>query len=48
MGEHYLRIIKDAAEEITELAGYSLLLFASVELLLLARRLRDNRRSPPA
>ena len=48
MGEHYLRIVKDAAEEITELAGYSLLLFASVELLLLARRLRDNRRSPPA
>lgn len=48
MGEHYLRMVKDAAEEITELAGYSLLLFASVELLLLARRLRDNRRSPPA
>lgn len=48
MGEHYLRIVKDAAEEITELAGYSLLLFASVELLLLARRLRDHRPSPPA
>ncbi|OLO07491.1 hypothetical protein BTW08_12020 [Salinicola sp. MH3R3-1] len=37
MGEHYLRIIKDAAEEITELTGYSLLLFASLELLLMAR-----------
>ena len=48
MGEHYLRIVKDAAEEITELAGYSLLFFASVELLLLARRLRDHRPSPPA
>ncbi|WP_110643798.1 hypothetical protein [Salinicola sp. CPA57] len=43
MGDHYLRIVKDAAEEITELTGYSLLLFASVELLLLARRLRDRR-----
>lgn len=47
MGEHYLRIVKDAAEEITELTGYSLLFFASVELLLLARRLHDKRRSPP-
>lgn len=47
MGEHYLRIVKDAAEEITELAGYSLLFFASVELLLLARRLRNEKPSTP-
>ncbi len=40
MGDGYLRVVKDAAEEMTELAGYSLLLFASVELCLLAVRLR--------
>lgn len=43
MGEHYLRVVKDAAEEITELTGYSLLLFASVELLLVARRIHHAR-----
>lgn len=43
MGEHYLRVVKDAAEEITELTGYSLLLFASVELLLVARKIHHAR-----
>ncbi|WP_188113737.1 hypothetical protein [Salinicola halimionae] len=43
MGEQYLRVIKDAAEEITELTGYSLLLFASLELLLMARRISRAR-----
>ncbi|SEM61216.1 hypothetical protein [Halomonas caseinilytica] len=38
LGDHYLRIIKDAAEEVTELFGYTLLLFAMLELVLLVRR----------
>ncbi|WP_280337888.1 hypothetical protein [Salinicola acroporae] len=46
MGEHYLRIVKDAAEEITELTGYSLLLFASIELLLMGRALYRARVIP--
>lgn len=44
MGDQYLRVVKDAAEEITELAGYSLLLFACIEIVLLARRLRHDYR----
>lgn len=39
MGEQYLRVIKDAAEEMTELTGYALMLFSCIEILLLARRL---------
>ncbi len=38
LGEHYQRVIKDAAEEVTELAGYMLLFFACIELVLLVRR----------
>ncbi|GAB2791128.1 hypothetical protein GCM10027040_16480 [Halomonas shantousis] len=38
MQEAYLRIFKNVAEEVTELFGYMLLLFAVLELLLLARR----------
>ncbi|MHB0776382.1 hypothetical protein [Halomonas sp. WWR20] len=38
MQENFIRIFKDLAEEITELFGYALLLFAVIELLLLARR----------
>lgn len=38
LGDHYLRTFKDAAEEITELFGYTLLLFAMLELVLLVRR----------
>ncbi|GHB24861.1 hypothetical protein [Salinicola rhizosphaerae] len=40
MGDGYLRVVKDAAEELTELIGYTLLLFACIEMVLLARRLR--------
>lgn len=43
MGDHYLRVVKDAAEEITELTGYSLLLFASIELLLMGKALHQAR-----
>ncbi|MFG6667172.1 hypothetical protein ACGK9R_08680 [Halomonas sp. HNIBRBA4712] len=38
LGEGYDRTFKDAAEEVVELLGYSLILFATLELLLLARR----------
>ncbi|MGO1344144.1 hypothetical protein [Chromohalobacter japonicus] len=38
LGDHYQRVIKDAAEEVTELAGYMLLFFACIELLLLVHR----------
>ncbi|MBZ9559348.1 hypothetical protein KGQ96_14960 [Halomonas coralii] len=41
--DHYLRLFKTAAEEVTETFGYTLILFAVVELLLLARRLRRRR-----
>lgn len=36
----YVRIFKDVAEEVVELLGYSLILFAIIELLLLALRIR--------
>nr|WP_298377351.1 hypothetical protein [uncultured Halomonas sp.] len=38
LGEHYLRIFKDAVEETVELFGYTLLLIAMFELVLLIRR----------
>ncbi|MFM9270642.1 hypothetical protein ACJ7V3_10300 [Halomonas elongata] len=38
LGEHYLRAFKNAAEEVTELFGYTLMLFAMLELVLLVRR----------
>lgn len=37
--EHYMDHIKSMAEEVVELLGYSLILFAMIELLLLARRM---------
>lgn len=37
--ENYSRTFKDVAEEVVELLGYSLILFATLELLLLARRI---------
>ncbi|WP_148253558.1 hypothetical protein [Aidingimonas lacisalsi] len=43
LGDHYARTFKDAAEEVTELFGYALLLFAVIELVLLARRWRVSR-----
>lgn len=38
LGEHYLRTFKDAVEETTELFGYTLLMIAMFELVLLIRR----------
>ncbi|MDV6319364.1 hypothetical protein [Chromohalobacter sp. HP20-39] len=38
LGESFQRVIKDAAEEVTELAGYMLLFLACIELVLLVRR----------
>ncbi|WP_043527915.1 hypothetical protein [Litchfieldella xinjiangensis] len=46
LGEHYQRTFKDAAEEITELLGYSLILVAVIELVLLARRWQQARAIP--
>ncbi|KGE77380.1 hypothetical protein CVH10_04770 [Halomonas sp. ND22Bw] len=43
LGEHYVRVFKDAAEEVTELFGYTLMCIAMIELLLLARRWRRQR-----
>ncbi|QFT86005.1 hypothetical protein FIU88_13605 [Halomonas sp. THAF12] len=43
LGEQYIRVFKDAAEEVTELFGYTLLCIAMIELLLLARRWRQQR-----
>ncbi|MDN6314120.1 MAG: hypothetical protein L0J56_02290, partial [Halomonas sp.] len=39
MQEHYMGNIKSMAEEVVELLGYSLILFAMIELLLLAQRI---------
>lgn len=38
LGDSYQRTFKDAAEEAVELLGYTLILIAMIELLLLARR----------
>lgn len=42
MGDDYVRAVKRAAEESTELFGYALLAFAMAELWLLVRRLQDK------
>lgn len=39
MGEGYMRIVKDAAEECMELLGYAFLFFGIIELFFLAKRL---------
>tara|TARA_B100000745_G_scaffold118686_1_gene76727 strand:+ start:681 stop:824 length:144 start_codon:yes stop_codon:yes gene_type:complete len=44
--EHYIRDFKDIAEEAIELLGYSLILFATIELLFLARRIHRARQTP--
>ncbi|WP_339119540.1 hypothetical protein [Halomonas sp. BMC6] len=44
--EHYIRDFKDIAEEAIELLGYSLILFATIELLFLARRIYRARQTP--
>ena len=38
MGDGYQRGVKDSVEEIQELLGYALLLFASIEALIWERR----------
>ncbi|SDL27859.1 hypothetical protein SAMN05661010_01309 [Modicisalibacter muralis] len=43
LAESYVRVFKDVAEEVTALFGYTLLLFAVIELLLLARRIPCQR-----
>ncbi|WP_110667812.1 hypothetical protein [Salinicola halophilus] len=48
MGEHYLRVVKDAAEEMTELTGYALMLFGCIEIVLLARRLQRRAALEPS
>lgn len=40
LGDHYLRVAKDAVEECSESLGYLLMLFSTIEFTLLARRLR--------
>ncbi|WP_235040090.1 hypothetical protein [Vreelandella profundi] len=44
--DNYIRDFKDIAEEVVELLGYSLILFATLELLLLARRIYKARQMP--
>ncbi|MGR4069370.1 hypothetical protein [Billgrantia sp. C5P2] len=41
--DHYQRTFKEAAEEITELLGYSLILIAVIELVLLTRHWQQAR-----
>ncbi|BCB08930.1 hypothetical protein HHSLTHF2_28200 [Vreelandella venusta] len=43
MQDTYIREFKDVAEEAIELLGYSLILFAMIELLLIARRIYKAR-----
>ncbi|AVI64139.1 hypothetical protein [Halomonas sp. GFAJ-1] len=43
--ESYVGTFKSAAEEVVELLGYSLILFATLELLLLALRIHKARRT---
>jgi hypothetical protein len=43
MQDNYIREFKDVAEEAIELLGYSLILFAMIELLLIARRIYKAR-----
>ncbi|SDO21254.1 hypothetical protein [Vreelandella arcis] len=41
--ENFVRDFKDIAEEVVELLGYSLILFAMIELMLFARRVHKAR-----
>lgn len=45
MGDGYLRSVKNAAEEVTELFGYTLMAIAAVEIILLAIRMGRQRRA---
>ena len=46
LAEHYICDFKDIAAEAIELLGYRLILFATIELLFLARRLHRARLTP--
>lgn len=41
--DNFVRVFKDVAEEVVELLGYSLILIAMIELMLLARRVYKAR-----
>lgn len=45
MGDSYLRSVKNAAEEVTELFGYTLMAVAAIEIILLAIRMGRQRRA---
>ena len=45
MGSAYLRSVKNAAEEVTELFGYTLMAIAVAEIVLLAIRMGRQRRA---
>ncbi|RBI68238.1 hypothetical protein DQ400_07665 [Vreelandella sulfidaeris] len=45
--DNFVRHFKDVAEEVVELLGYSLILIATLELLLLARRIYLARHAAP-
>ncbi|MDH2299526.1 hypothetical protein U0O11_15170 [Cobetia sp. D5] len=45
MGDSYLRSVKNAAEEVTELFGYTLMAIAVIEIVLLAIRMGRQRRA---
>lgn len=45
MQENYMRDVKSMAEEVVELLGYSIILIAMVELVLLARRIYQARQA---
>lgn len=40
LGDHYIRIVKDAVEECSESLGYLLMFFSTIEFTLLVRKLR--------
>lgn len=42
MGEDYLRVVKDAAEESIELLAYGIILIGAIEIVFLSRRLAKN------
>lgn len=42
LGDHYLRVVKDAVEESSESCGYLLMFFSTIEFTALARKLRRS------
>ncbi|MGJ8515909.1 hypothetical protein [Carnimonas bestiolae] len=45
LGDHYLRVVKDAVEECSESLGYLLMFFSTIEFTLLSRKLRRQTES---